>query len=52
MLFDAGVNPTYESVWLDYLLSFPASGVPALPTIPADDPRYQPGGEGRITILP
>jgi 2',3'-cyclic-nucleotide 2'-phosphodiesterase / 3'-nucleotidase / 5'-nucleotidase len=41
---------TYEQAWVEYLLSFPpASG---LPTIPASDPRYQPGGEGRITIVP
>jgi 2',3'-cyclic-nucleotide 2'-phosphodiesterase (5'-nucleotidase family) len=52
VLFDGGVTPTYESVWVDYLLSFPASGGPALPTLPAADPRYQPGGEGRITVLP
>jgi 2',3'-cyclic-nucleotide 2'-phosphodiesterase/3'-nucleotidase/5'-nucleotidase len=51
-LFAGDVRPTYESMWVDYLLSFPVSGTPALPTVPASDPRYQPGGEGRITILP
>lgn len=40
---------TYEQAWVEYLLSFPL--VEGLPTVPASDPRYQPGGEGRITIL-
>lgn len=42
---------SYEQAWREYLASFPSGGDPGLPTIPADDPRYQPGGEGRITIL-
>jgi DNA-binding beta-propeller fold protein YncE len=37
---------------VDYLLGLAAAGTPALPTIPADDPRYALGGEGRITVLP
>ena len=41
---------TYEQSWVEYLLSFP-SGIDGLPTIPASDPRYQEGGEGRITFL-
>ncbi len=40
----------YEQAWREYLQSFPVSGDPALPTISASDTRYQPGGEGRITI--
>jgi 2',3'-cyclic-nucleotide 2'-phosphodiesterase (5'-nucleotidase family) len=47
---DQGTVVTYESAWVAYLLSFPAGGSPALPTIPASDPRYRPGGEGRITF--
>ncbi|NJP07253.1 MAG: hypothetical protein HC837_17355 [Chloroflexaceae bacterium] len=39
---------TYEDAVVEYLRSFPVSG--DLPTVPADDARYQPGGEGRITI--
>lgn len=49
-LFDEqGIAITYEQAWLEYMLSFPEEE--GLPTIPAEDPRYQPGGEGRITIL-
>lgn len=49
-LFDTGgLALTYEQTWVDYMLSFSASGNPSLPTIPDSDPRYQPGGEGRIT---
>jgi hypothetical protein len=40
----------YEQVWVEYMLSFPV-GISGLPTIPATDPRYAPGGEGRITFL-
>ncbi|GAB4442350.1 MAG: hypothetical protein OHK0015_40860 [Chloroflexi bacterium OHK40] len=40
---------TYEQVWVEYLLSLPV--VDGLPTVPASDPRYAPGGEGRITII-
>lgn len=46
---DQGIALTYEGAWLEYMLSFPEKE--GLPTIPEDDPRYQPGGEGRILIL-
>jgi 5'-nucleotidase len=46
----SGARILYEQPLREYLLTFPEqSGVP---TIPADDPRYQQGGEGRITIRP
>jgi 2',3'-cyclic-nucleotide 2'-phosphodiesterase (5'-nucleotidase family) len=48
---DHGITISYEQAWRDYLLTFPATGKPSLPTIPATDLRYQPGGEGRITVL-
>lgn len=49
-LFDAdGVTLTYEQIWVEYLRSFPV-GVSGLPTIPDSDPRYQPGGDGRIQV--
>lgn len=52
-LFDpSGLTVTYEQVWVDYLSSLPATGTTALPTVPADDPRYAPGGEGRIVQVP
>lgn len=42
----------YEQALREYLGSFPVSGDPALPTIPASDPRYAvETGEGRITII-
>jgi 2',3'-cyclic-nucleotide 2'-phosphodiesterase (5'-nucleotidase family) len=41
---------TYEQAWVEYLLSFP-TGLQGLPTVPASDPRYQPGGEGRIMFI-
>jgi 5'-nucleotidase len=41
---------TYEQAWVEYLLSFPVLYF-GLPTIPAGDPRYQPGGDGRITVV-
>jgi 2',3'-cyclic-nucleotide 2'-phosphodiesterase / 3'-nucleotidase / 5'-nucleotidase len=41
---------TYEQAWVEYLLSFPVLYF-GLPTIPEGDPRYQPGGEGRITVV-
>ncbi|MGB0389505.1 MAG: hypothetical protein ACPGWR_32190, partial [Ardenticatenaceae bacterium] len=40
----------YERAWREYLQTLPVSGNPALPTVSGSDPRYQPGGEGRITI--
>jgi 5'-nucleotidase len=40
---------TYEQALVEYLLEFPI-GASGLPTIPASDPRYAPGGEGRITF--
>jgi 5'-nucleotidase len=42
---------TYEQAWVEYLLSFPV-GASGRPTIPASDPRYAPGGEGRIVFGP
>ncbi|WCO65369.1 choice-of-anchor I family protein [Iamia majanohamensis] len=49
-LFDAdGTTLTYQQSWVEYLLSFPVE-IDGLPTIQADDPRYQPGGDGRITL--
>lgn len=49
-LFDSnGVAVTYEQAWVEYLLSLPPEE--GFPTIQGDDPRYQPGGEGRIIIL-
>jgi 5'-nucleotidase len=51
-LLDAtGSSISYEQAWREYLQSFPASGAPNLPTVPASDARYAPGGEGRITVL-
>lgn len=42
----------YEQAFREYLESFPVAGDPALPTIPASDPRYAAErGEGRITII-
>jgi 5'-nucleotidase len=42
----------YEQALREYLASFSVAGDPALPTIPADDPRYAaPEGEGRIQII-
>lgn len=40
---------TYEQALVEYLLTFPA--MQGLPTIPASDVRYQPGGEGRIALM-
>ena len=43
---------TYEQALVEYLATFPATGSPALPTIPASDGRYaSPAGEGRTTII-
>ena len=43
----------YEQAFREYLASFPVTGEPALPTIPATDTRYaSEAGEGRITIIP
>jgi 5'-nucleotidase len=49
----AGETPIlYEQALREYLATFPVAGEPALPTIPADDPRYAvPEGEGRIEII-
>lgn len=41
---------TYEQAWVEYLLDLPV--VDGLPTVAAGDPRYAPGGEGRITLAP
>jgi 2',3'-cyclic-nucleotide 2'-phosphodiesterase (5'-nucleotidase family) len=38
----------YEQPLREYLQTFPVQE--GLPTIPADDPRYQPEGEGRIVL--
>ena len=51
----AGAFIRYEQAWRQYLLSFPTASrldgqSGELPTISASDTRYQPGGEGRITI--
>jgi 5'-nucleotidase/UDP-sugar diphosphatase len=51
LIDDHGVTISYEQAWREYLLTFPPSGTPSLPTIPTTDQRYQPGGEGRIIIL-
>lgn len=45
----------YERAWREYLQSLPTASrldgeSGELPTISASDTRYQPGGEGRITI--
>ncbi|MEM8530761.1 MAG: 5'-nucleotidase C-terminal domain-containing protein, partial [Chloroflexota bacterium] len=40
---------SYEQSWRNYLEAF--DEVDGSPTIPADDERYQPGGEGRITFV-
>jgi 5'-nucleotidase len=43
---------TYEQALVEYLGTFPATGSPPLPTIPATDVRYAaPTGEGRVTII-
>jgi 2',3'-cyclic-nucleotide 2'-phosphodiesterase / 3'-nucleotidase / 5'-nucleotidase len=42
---------TYEQALVEYLATFPATGTPPLPTIPATDTRYAAAaGEGRIVI--
>jgi 2',3'-cyclic-nucleotide 2'-phosphodiesterase / 3'-nucleotidase / 5'-nucleotidase len=51
LINDAGVPISYEQAWREYLLSFPASGSPSLPTVAASDTRYKVGGEGRILVL-
>lgn len=48
---DNNFELTYEQPLREYLQRFPASGDPSLPTIPASDLRYAPGGEGRITFV-
>ena len=48
---DDGIAISYEQAWREYLLSFPVSGSPSLPTIAASDGRYKVGGEGRIVLL-
>lgn len=50
LLDDSGISLAYEQSFRLYLQTFPVEGDPALPTVQADDERYQPGGEGRITI--
>lgn len=47
-----GIALTYEQAWVDYMLEFPVKTINGLdlPTIPASDPSYQPGGEGRIVF--
>lgn len=51
LLDENGFALTYEQPLVLYLQTFPVEGDPALPTIQEDDPRYQLGGEGRITII-
>lgn len=48
-LRDANGQITYEQTFREYLQSFPQ--VDGVPTIPASDTRYRPGGEGRLTFL-
>ncbi|NJN19669.1 MAG: hypothetical protein HC822_27215, partial [Oscillochloris sp.] len=48
---DNDLELAYEQPLREYLQSFPATGTPSLPTIPANDERYAPGGEGRITLI-
>jgi len=49
-LLDAnGLTISYERGWRDYLKTFPVQE--GYPTVPVNDPRYQPGGEGRILVL-
>jgi len=51
LVTDAGEPIFYEQAWREYLQSFPESGPPDLPTIPASDGRYAAqSGEGRITL--
>ncbi len=45
---ETGIQISYEQSLIEYLQSFPEEE--GLPTIQAEDERYQPGGEGRITI--
>jgi YVTN family beta-propeller protein len=49
---NSGFRILYEQPLREYLLTFPSDTVNGFtgPTIPSGDPRYQPGGEGRITI--
>jgi 5'-nucleotidase len=52
LLTAEGVSVFYEQALREYLGSFPVSGEPSLPTIPASDPRYAAEtGEGRITLI-
>ncbi len=54
LIDDEGIALTYEGAWLEYLLTLPVDEGVGLPTIPNDPvayPEYQPGGEGRITII-
>jgi 2',3'-cyclic-nucleotide 2'-phosphodiesterase (5'-nucleotidase family) len=44
-LLQGGAALSYEQVWRQYLQSLPNQ------TISASDPRYQPGGQGRINFL-
>lgn len=48
-LLGGGLAVSYEQAWREYLASFPVQD--GLPTIPASDRRYKPGGEGRIRVL-
>ncbi|HEX8681178.1 MAG TPA: 5'-nucleotidase C-terminal domain-containing protein [Ardenticatenaceae bacterium] len=50
LIDETGIQISYEQSLIEYLQTFPVEGDPALPTIQAEDERYQPGGEGRITI--
>ncbi|MDQ3552857.1 MAG: choice-of-anchor I family protein [Chloroflexota bacterium] len=51
LLTDAGEPIFYEQSLREYLETFPETGSPSLPTIPASDGRYAAqSGEGRITL--
>jgi 2',3'-cyclic-nucleotide 2'-phosphodiesterase / 3'-nucleotidase / 5'-nucleotidase len=50
MFGSGGVAPTYETVWVEYLLSLPVDAL-GLPTVQAENPAYAPSGEGRIRFL-
>jgi hypothetical protein len=45
-----GVAVTYDRTLFDHLTTFPV-GTTGRPTIPSSDPRYAPGGEGRISFV-
>lgn len=48
-----GIALTYEEAWVEYMLRFPRKTIEGLnlPTLPATDLRYRPGGQGRIRFI-